>query len=347
MTVDFVAQSMEQETQRQEIEARGERGRDLTLDWVKGVLVIVMVIYHAMNIFTSAPPSDYAYIRFVSGSFVLLSGFTIARFNADSWRSAKAWPLILRGLKLVALFTVLNLIISITGAGNPTKPHHELRGFASAIYDIFVVGAQRQASFQILLPIAYLLIVAPLFLALRAYRGLVALVVAIFVLAYALSPMESVNLEFLLFGLAGLSGGLVLRGWEAPWLGRNLGESLASLVVVILAMKFLSVYFISLLVGMVLLLKIFYDVGKRVDRAPWLSPSLVLFGRLSLVCYIAQIVFLQLLSKAMGRPRWDLGYEVLVPILVTTAFLLGLSMLIRHLDARSRLFAHAYAFVFR
>jgi hypothetical protein len=28
------------------------------------------VVYHAMNIFSTAGPAEYAYVRFVSGSFI-------------------------------------------------------------------------------------------------------------------------------------------------------------------------------------------------------------------------------------------------------------------------------------
>jgi hypothetical protein len=63
----------------------------LTLDLVKGALVVVMVVYHAMNIFSTAGPDEYVYVRFVSGSFILMSGYIVARFHearfkAD-WRS--------------------------------------------------------------------------------------------------------------------------------------------------------------------------------------------------------------------------------------------------------------------
>jgi uncharacterized membrane protein len=55
--------------------------RDVTLDLVKGVLVVIMVVYHAMNIFSTAGPHEYAYVRFVSGSFILMSGYIVARFH--------------------------------------------------------------------------------------------------------------------------------------------------------------------------------------------------------------------------------------------------------------------------
>ena len=40
--------------------------RDLNLDFVKGVLVVVMVVYHAMNYFADVDPDYYGYIRFIN-----------------------------------------------------------------------------------------------------------------------------------------------------------------------------------------------------------------------------------------------------------------------------------------
>src|SRR5262245_1486476 len=98
--------------------------RDLTLDVVKGTLVVVMVVYHAMNIFSTAGPDEYAYVRFVSGSFILMSGYIIARFDGPrfkaDWRGTYQ-RLVARGLKLLILFTLLNLLINLTGIGNPDK----------------------------------------------------------------------------------------------------------------------------------------------------------------------------------------------------------------------------------
>src|SRR5215468_3492974 len=61
--------------------------RDLTLDVVKGALVVVMVVYHAMNVFSTAGADEYAYVRFVSGSFILMSGYIVARFDGPRFRA--------------------------------------------------------------------------------------------------------------------------------------------------------------------------------------------------------------------------------------------------------------------
>src|SRR5262245_25828550 len=98
--------------------------RDLPLDFVKGMLVIVMVIYHVMNIFSTARSEAYGYIRFVSGSFIFISGYIIAIFYEQKFqidRIGTSQRLIMRGLKLLLVFTVLNILINVTGVGNPNK----------------------------------------------------------------------------------------------------------------------------------------------------------------------------------------------------------------------------------
>ena len=126
--------------------------------------MVVMVVYHAMNIFSTAGPDEYAYVRFVSGSFILMSGYIVARFDGPrfkaDWRGTSR-RLVARGLKLLVLFTLLNLLINLTGIGNPDKAQFGIQGYISSLFEVYVSGEPRYASFQILLPIAYLLVAAP------------------------------------------------------------------------------------------------------------------------------------------------------------------------------------------
>lgn len=45
-----------------------------------------MALYHAMNILSTAAPEDFVHIRFVSGSFIFLSGYAIARFHLNGFQ---------------------------------------------------------------------------------------------------------------------------------------------------------------------------------------------------------------------------------------------------------------------
>src|SRR5882757_1963157 len=89
--------------------------RDLALDIVKGVCVIVMVMYHSIGYF---PDSllDLKFLAFVTGAFILLAGFVATNIYLDKYDSRKDWPLIcqrlgVRGLKLILMALILNLLI--------------------------------------------------------------------------------------------------------------------------------------------------------------------------------------------------------------------------------------------
>ena len=49
--------------------------RNAPLDFVKGLLVIAMVVYHEMNYFSTAGPEGFGHVRFVTGSFIFISGY--------------------------------------------------------------------------------------------------------------------------------------------------------------------------------------------------------------------------------------------------------------------------------
>src|SRR5215831_9098822 len=323
--------------------------RDLTLDLVKGVLVVVMVVYHAMNIFTTAGPDDYAYVRFVSGSFVLTSGYIVARFyeaqfRAD-WRST-SHRLVVRGLKLLTLFTVLNLLINLTGVGNPNKNQHGIQQYASILSEIYLSGRFGYASFQILLPIAYLLIAAPALLMLGRLRKW--FFIASFVAAIALSlvEVESINLAFAVLGVIGLSGGVIANSMETPFAMRGAFSIAGSLLACVMFMKYLNANLATYALGIIIILKLMYDLSKAIDPRSPLARASILLGQYSLTCYIAQIIFMQMLSLDLSRPRWGVGYEMIFVVFATIIFLLVLSAGLAMLCHRYGLAAKVYKLIF-
>src|SRR5215212_9205486 len=69
-------------------DARGQR--DLGLDFVKGVLVIVMVAYHVLDYFVVGADLLYRYLHFVSGAFIFTTGYVVAGFYKDKYVKDKA-----------------------------------------------------------------------------------------------------------------------------------------------------------------------------------------------------------------------------------------------------------------
>ena len=323
--------------------------RDLTLDLVKGALVVIMVVYHAMNIFSTAGPDEYAYVRFVSGSFILMSGYIVARFHearfSADWRSTSR-RLVVRGLKLLILFTLLNLLINLTGIGNPDKVQLGIQGYMGTLFEVYVAGEPRYASFQILLPIAYLLVAAPAVLTLGRLSKW--LFVASFATAFALSLLgiESVNLDFAVLGAIGLSGGILTNLVEKPLAMTGVWSIAGSLLASVMLMKYLNANLATYALGTIVILKLLYELSKAVGPATALAGAPILLGRYSLVCYIAQIIFMQGLSRGLSRPRWELGYETFLVVVGTVAFLLVVSAVLAMLCDHYRFAAKAYKLMF-
>src|SRR5262249_38700960 len=77
------------------------------LDFVKGALVLVMVVYHWINYFIGLEWGGYRYLRFLTPAFIFITGFLVshvylARYSPVDPRLHRR--LARRGLKLLALF---------------------------------------------------------------------------------------------------------------------------------------------------------------------------------------------------------------------------------------------------
>src|SRR5690242_11816494 len=88
------------------------------LDFTKGALVLIMVLYHWMNYFVEADGSIYKYLRFLTPSFIFITGFLISHVYLSKSRSSGwtiAGRLLGRGFKLLAIVACLNLALNSIG----------------------------------------------------------------------------------------------------------------------------------------------------------------------------------------------------------------------------------------
>src|SRR5579863_4200491 len=84
------------------------------LDFTKGALVLFMVLYHWLNYFFGPHGQYYDYLKFLTPSFIFITGFMISQIQLRRYEnSGRSLPkrLFVRGLKLLALFLVLNAIV--------------------------------------------------------------------------------------------------------------------------------------------------------------------------------------------------------------------------------------------
>jgi Acyltransferase family len=328
--------------------------RDDAYDWVKGFLVAAMVVYHAMNVVTTASEAAYGYVRFVSGSFIFVTGLLLSRhvsagFDRDPMGTTG--KLVLRGLKLVLLFTALNIAIQASGFGNAAKADRGVAGFLAQADAVYLRGDGTIASFVILLPIGYLLICAPLFLRAagptRPTASLVLLAVTLLAAGLPLGGLGSAVAEFMVIGVVGLCAGALLRprapsgaGWARALVG--LSGLVAS--VWLTAQLYFNVALYTVCVALVI--HFLYVGAQQIPADGPLGRWFVLLGRFSLFGYIAQIVLIQLAGRALGRPQWPLGWQAALFAVLIFAVLVGACVVVLHARQRFNGVDRAYRWVF-
>lgn len=324
--------------------------RDAAFDAVKGVLVVLMVIYHVLSIATTAGAEAFRYIRFISGSFILISGFVVVRFMWDRFARAPhdtSLRLVQRGGKVLLIFAALNLAIHASGFGNAAKAQLGAQGFVENAATIFLRGDGRLSSFLILLPIAYLLMLAPLFLAI-ARRGpaLVSGTLLLAALALAAASGEPAPVAgFLLVGLCGLCLGTPvlaerLVGARRPGLP-------AALVGLLLTLWLAGRYggpLVLYCIGVACVLRFMYDALRWLPER-WLGLA-ALVGRYSLPAYIAQILLIQCVFRVLGGERAAPDWRTFVFAAAIAAANVALCVLTERLRSRSSVIDRTYRWVF-
>jgi peptidoglycan/LPS O-acetylase OafA/YrhL len=301
-------------------------GRIDAIDITKGALVVLMVVYHCLN-YSTQYNLPFRYLFFLPPSFILISGFLLshvylARSRTIDWRLTRR--LFVRGTKLFVLFAALNIIAQFVRSQNYHRPALGLRGFIAEWEEVFVWGGSHVAAFDILLPIAYLLLFAPLLLWVRRAQrwALAALTVALLGLCAWLDRTGGCppNIGLITAGVVGmLIGQLPNSAMSAAagllpvtvpayvlhfWIGMKLGQP-----------------FLHQMIGAVLAVMIIYGFGLLGGSKGWASRRLIVLGQYSLVAYIGQIGLFQIYTHVLGRPEPSSGALVAMfaTVLVLTA----------------------------
>jgi fucose 4-O-acetylase-like acetyltransferase len=326
------------------------RSRDESLDFTKGVLVVLMVIYHWMNYFVDLQWDVYRYLRFLTPSFIFITGFIIARiYSVEQFRADPgiARRLVQRGGKILLLFTILNILAAALLGGGDGGGLTAVRTFAGNAFDVYVTGNGR-AIFDVLVPIGYFLLCAPLVmtLGLRTRLAVPVITTALLILATvaSLTGHAAANLELLALAMTGmLVGGLSVDGLarvsdRPAWLAVAYALYLAAITV-------WNVLFPLQVVGVCLTLLIIHLAARAAGSQGAAQHWLIELGQYSLFAYIAQVAVLQVLRR-LFRP-FDLhGASLLVPFLVALAVTSGAVALVALLRKRSTVTDRLYRAVF-
>jgi hypothetical protein len=248
-------------------------------------------------------------MAFLPPSFIVITGFLISRvyFTRPEPSDARTrMRLMTRGLKLVVLFTLLNVLGNLVSNRNYNGQTLGLGVFLENGFDIYVMGDGRWAAFEVLLPIAYLLLLGPLWLWLERWNrvALPAVSFAIVVVCFGLEHQGRLipNLAMLSAGLMGLLLGRLpetaLERLGRYWLVGVMAYGLHTWI----AMRIGQSYGMQM-AGACIALAAFYGIGCWLGARGWIQQRINVLGCYSLVSYVSQIAILQIMVRWTGRPE--------------------------------------------
>jgi len=271
-----------------------------------------MVLYHWLNYFVASQGGFYRYLRFLTPSFIFITGFLISsvyfsKYKIQGWRIS--WRLMTRGLKILGLFVLLNVLISLLlkNSYDGTVGSHLFS--RENLFAIFVSGnttvaGGKAAAFYVLVPISYLLLLAAGVLVVTgfyqyAFHAAAALSLCA-VAALGWMGVESTNLELVAIGLLGAIAGYIPLA-QISRVVKHLVWVFVAYLFYLGAITFWDVIYPLQIVGVGLTLMLLYILGSISPEPGWLQRHTILLGKYSLFGYIVQVAILQLLHRGL-RP---------------------------------------------
>ncbi len=320
------------------------------LDVVKGVLVLLMILYHWLNYFVGPRGDFYKYLRFITPSFIFLAGFLVAHLYLRKYNAVDPrlrWRLFQRGLRLLALFLGLNVagILALNHFGPDAG--REVAAFFANTHQVFVAGNGNPGAFAILVPISYLLmfLAAHLWLSGGRPRFDWALGTGLFVLIYFLRQAGVLEgyLELFTFGILGM-----VCGRATPEMLQRLGARRFEVFCLwICYLVWLSEWNEILpmqVLGVLATLGLLFAWGAHCAGTSWWMRRLMILGAYSLPAYIVQIGVLIILERLL--PRSLGGARLVVSFPATVALTVLAIETTVWLRQRMRAADSAYRFVF-
>lgn len=292
------------------------------LDFTKGALVLLMVLYHWINYFIGQEVTYYyKYLRFLTPSFIFIAGFMISNVYLSKYAAADprlSKRLFTRGLKLFAIFLALNLarVLVVPFLGTDSVAQNLLE--PKNLFTVFVSGnlpvsGSKLVSFSILVPISYLLMLSGvLMIPYRRYRYTFHIVCGALLLGIVIlgaTGARSYDLEFVTLGMLGVLAGFA----PIESINRLAGQPYILMLAYagyLVAITVWDVYFPLLVIGTALSLMLIYWVGTKGSESGKITGETILLGKYSLFGYISQIAILQVLVA--GFHRLNLGFAGLV-----------------------------------
>jgi hypothetical protein len=323
-----------------------------SVDFTKGALVVFMVAYHTLN-YSTQYELGFRYLAFLPPSFIWITGFLMAVVyfvRPPSQDGTSSRRMILRGVKLLILFTLLNIAATLVASHNSHGQPLNLTLFFSHWQEVYFLGAGTMAAFEVLLPLAYLLLLGPLLLWLSR-RGrwtlpvLTGLTLIGLVLLESRHPLPG-NTAMISAGLVGATLGMVSPRLFTTGLGRWWPVPLVLYgLLAFFAHGSMSDSFLLQLTAATLALATLFGLGTCLTRPAWLVERFTMLGNYSLLAYIFQIGFLQAAVRLLGRPE-PTSADFLLLFLATLLVTALAAEFTDWLRKQSKMADQAYRFVF-
>jgi peptidoglycan/LPS O-acetylase OafA/YrhL len=310
--------------------------RDAAIDFTKGTLVLFMVLYHWLNYFVGPQGQYYIYLRFLTPSFIFISGFMISRIHLSRYENG-GWQLArrltVRGFKLLAMVFLLNVLASFISTRFDVR-YAVLAKSLRNICWVFIVAnptaseGQKSVAFSMLVPIAYLLLLSAGLVILTkriryAFRYTLFVLVVAVMLSYAYGAVSS-YLDLLMIGVLGVVIGFSQR----EQIAFVISHPYILIVLYCCYLAVITTWGMSLpfqVASVILTTALLYIAGsRRVPDAGWRLT--VLLGKYSLLGYIAQIAILQGLKRISWFSQHGVGVllaSLLLGILLTVLIVEG------------------------
>jgi peptidoglycan/LPS O-acetylase OafA/YrhL len=291
-------------------------------DFTKGALVLFMVLYHWLNYFVGPQGEYYNYLHFLTPSFIFISGFLISHVHFGKYGTGSArlsGRLSIRGLKILAVFVSMNLLIAIFLPDSGVRQAFANGSLGSDLYRVFVSGdvlmdgIGKAASFTILVPIGYLLISsAGLLLLCRFSRYTFLFACGLLLLCVVFREtrgLQGWNLELLMIGMLGVVLGYATSAQVEAFVSHRLALC-GAYGVYLVAVTIWGVPLSLRITSVILTTALIYVVGDKKGQPGLLRSHIALLGRYSLFGYLSQILILQILRRLFGSG--DLGIGALL-----------------------------------
>lgn len=305
--------------------------RDPALDFTKGVLVLCMVLYHWLNYFVGIEGPMYPYLRFVPPSFIFISGFVLASVYPRKYglNNSKLYiRLLVRGLKILALFTLLNIGVNIVLAKSYRDGMSGVEALVNDVVPMYIAG-NGSTAFGILVPISYLLIFSTLiFLSMQVTQYALLIICVTCFVGIVLLEYFGMSIQYLSLLAIGILG--MLLGQYPLCLISDLASRSCVLAGLyggyLVALNIWGERYSLEVIGVCLSVLFIYGVGVRSTPGGPIVSILVLLGKYSLLSYVAQIGLLQLLQRSLAMVNinhlelWALSFIAAFALTIITVW---------------------------